>query len=53
MSHEEIEHRFSDSPERIEKIKEAIQSDNHKFFVARDEGKIVGFISLIKVPHMK
>ncbi len=50
MSHEEIEHRFVDSPDRIEKIKEAIESDDRKFFIARDEGKIIGFISLTKTP---
>ncbi|MCF7846953.1 MAG: GNAT family N-acetyltransferase [Candidatus Gracilibacteria bacterium] len=55
ISHEEIEHRFADAPERIEAMKERIAEENpeEKFFVARepDTAKIVGFISMTKQPE--
>lgn len=51
ISHEEIEQRFADAPERIEAMKERIAEE--KFFVARepDTHKIVGFISMTKQPE--
>jgi ribosomal protein S18 acetylase RimI-like enzyme len=49
IDHEEIEGRFTDSPDRIEQIKEGIEdSKNRQYFIAKDDNKIVGFISLSK-----
>lgn len=50
IDHEEIEGRFTDSPKRIEQIKEKIKKNSTNYFVAKDEDKIVGFISLTKNP---
>ncbi|MCF7846952.1 MAG: GNAT family N-acetyltransferase [Candidatus Gracilibacteria bacterium] len=51
LTHEEIEHRFTDAPERIEQIREGIKvQEIAQYFVARDAGKIVGFISLAREP---
>ncbi len=52
LSHEDIEKRFCDSPKRIQKIREKINDKNHtKYFIARDEEKIIGFISLSNTPR--
>ena len=54
ISHEEIEKRFTNSPERIQRIKNIIEGKiDGKFFIARDKkaNKILGFISLITAPH--
>jgi ribosomal protein S18 acetylase RimI-like enzyme len=54
LSHEDIERRFVDAPEKIERIKQVIDGKTDgKFFVARDKEheKILGFISLQTIPH--
>jgi len=54
VSHEEIEHRFTDAPSNIDRIKKIIEGKiNGKFFVARDkdQDKIMGFISLLTQPR--
>jgi ribosomal protein S18 acetylase RimI-like enzyme len=52
ISHEEIEKRFCDAPKRIEQVREKIEDGKKfKFFIARDDDKIVGFISLSRDPH--
>lgn len=53
LSHEEIEKRFTNSPERIQRIKDIIEKKlDGKFFIARDKenNKILGFISLLVKP---
>jgi len=54
VSHEEIEHRFADAPEKIERIKDVIEEKiDGKFFIARDmeQEKILGFVSLLTQPR--
>lgn len=54
ISHEEIEHRFTNAPEKIERIKDVIEGkEDGKFFVARDKDteKILGFVSLVTKPY--
>lgn len=54
ISHEDLEHRFADAPERIENIKTALEDEkNYCFFVVRDEAKMIGFISARKSPHLE
>jgi ribosomal protein S18 acetylase RimI-like enzyme len=53
LSHEEIEKRFTDSPKRIQQIKELIEDVHNQYFIAKTKGKIIGFISLTKIPRNK
>lgn len=54
LAHEEIEKRFSNSLERIERIKSIIsKNEPGQYFIARDKeaNKILGFISLLTEPR--
>lgn len=54
VSHEDIEKRFVNAPEKIKRIKQIIEGKvDGKFFVARDRkaNKILGFISLLTQPR--
>lgn len=54
VSHEDIEKRFVDAPEKIERIRQVIDGKiDGKFFIARDKeaNKILGFVSLQTTPH--
>ena len=56
VSHEEIEDRFTDSPNRIKRIREIIETGKEgKYFIARDkeDNKILGVISLLTLPQNK
>ncbi len=54
VSHEDIEKRFVDAPEKIKRIKQVIEGKiDGKFFVAREKelDKILGFISFLTEPR--